>query len=686
MCASATAGVLDASSRAALAEKQATLTTTRNGEEDFSQRYYPLIVSLTNARGLDELHAAGAVVFRQREDMVICCVPAENIDMIDNAEWIETATLGTTATPVMDMAREAAGVTPMASGNGFDMPYDGTGVVAGLCDTGFDACHIDFHGRVGMFCVYDETQASRELYLRPDDIKNKHTDTEHQYHATHVAGIMAGGYTANGYQGVATGATLAATTSALTDTGVLAGIEDIIEYADSEGKPAVVNISLGNYTGPHDGTTLFNRYLSLLGRKAVICVSAGNNGDSRHSLSGSFSAENGNTLSTSISTWDNLNPHGELDIWGYDASELSVEFGIFDTDTNKWILKTKPTGSGERSSWVMTDTPDAFAGDANRMIANYEAFNRLFDGYIVADGETDRRNGRYHIAVRFDYNTYEKSKAGAWARYRITVSVTGREGNRADIFTDGSATMLRAIAATGSADGDDTMSISDMACGDNVISVGMSVSRDSYPTVGGDELATGYTAGTVCRHSSYGTTPDGRILPHITAPGWHVVSAYSGPYAAAHPEDTHHSVCAEAQGHTWTAMGGTSMASPMVAGTVACWLQALPHLTVDEVTEALHATARQDMPDATDPRYGASGTIDATAGLSYLLSRDPENGITTTGTDTPTARSTIWNLSGTLVATFAGDTPDPNLLRPGVYILRTILSGNRTICRKIVVR
>lgn len=679
------AGVFDASSRAALAERHIVTDLSRSdGDGSDRPAFYPLIATVTDESGIDELDAAGAVIFHQRDDMVLCCVPAENIDMIDRAPHIGSASLATSAIPLMDMARPAAGVDMMASGEGFDMAYDGSGVVAGFCDTGFDAGHIDFAGRTGMFSIYDETNASRLTLTSADEISGLRTDSPDQCHATHVAGIMAGGYTANGYQGVAGGATIAATTSALTDVGVLAGIEDIVGFAASRSMPAVVNISLGNYTGPHDGSTLFNRYLSLLGEEAVICISAGNNGNSRHSLSGTFSDENENSLRTSISTWDNFSPHGVVDIWSHDSSEISVELGIFDTDTGNWLLRTRPTGCGDRASWAMTDNPEAFADDSDRMIASYEAFNRLFDGYILVDGETDSRNGRHHVAMRFNYTTSEKSIDGEWARYRIALIVKGREGNRADIFTDGQSTMLRSITCNGFTDGDDTMSISDMACGHNIISVGMTVSRDKYPLADASDFITGYVPGMICSHSSYGTTPDGRRLPHISAPGWHVVSAYSGAYADAHGDVSAYPVCDISDGFLWTAMGGTSMSSPLVAGVAACWLQALPHLTVGDVTEALQATARHDMPDADNPRYGMSGAIDASAGLAYLLARHSSAG--NIASDEISGDISVWNLAGVHVAKVSGPSAMPEGLPPGIYLLRGSTAGGTTICRKIVVR
>ena len=62
----------------------------------------------------------------------------------------------------------------------------------------------------------------------------------------------------------------------LYDALLLDGCERIIEYAREKGKPSVINMSIADYTGPHDGTTLFNQYMKMLCEDASICISAGN--------------------------------------------------------------------------------------------------------------------------------------------------------------------------------------------------------------------------------------------------------------------------------------------------------------------------------------------------------------------------------------------------------------------------
>ena len=47
------------------------------------------------------------------------------------------------------------------------------------------------------------------------------------------------------------------------------GIQYCFDYAESVGKPCVVNISLGSHLGPHDGTSDTDRALALRATRAA---------------------------------------------------------------------------------------------------------------------------------------------------------------------------------------------------------------------------------------------------------------------------------------------------------------------------------------------------------------------------------------------------------------------------------
>ncbi len=95
---------------------------------------------------------------------------------------------------------------------------------------------------------------------------------------------------------------------------------------------------------------------------------------------------------------------------------------------------------------------------------------------------------------------------------------------------------------------------------------------------------------TIASFSSYGQTPDGFSKPDLVAPGVDIVSLLANSstvLAKTHPDH----VVADAKGNRYFRMSGTSMASPIVAATVALMLEAQPKLNPDQVKKCLQTTA-----------------------------------------------------------------------------------------------
>jgi subtilisin family serine protease len=112
-------------------------------------------------------------------------------------------------------------------------------------------------------------------------------------HGTHVAGIAAGNgskagaveggfcHGANRYVGVAPKADLIIVRTTFQDADNKRGVEYIFDEAAKLGKAAVVNVSFGNNTGPHDGTdpleTALDDMLAASTKRAIV-IAAGNDG------------------------------------------------------------------------------------------------------------------------------------------------------------------------------------------------------------------------------------------------------------------------------------------------------------------------------------------------------------------------------------------------------------------------
>ena len=249
-----------------------------------------VIVELGEDATIEDLELAGAKVLKQRENLAIVTLPIDQVEDFAKNKAVKRVQFGTKMHANLDKARAATSTSWAHLGMMVDHKYTGAGVVTGLMDQGIDPNHVTFMNsdqsasRVKRVWTFMGKDGSFDAYETPEAIASFSTDMKDETYGTHVAGILAGGYESNRnlpYYGVAKGSDIAMSEGLLSDINIIYGVENIIEYAQAEGKPAVVNLSLGNNVGPHDGTDLFSQYLDILGKYAVICVSAGNEGNDK---------------------------------------------------------------------------------------------------------------------------------------------------------------------------------------------------------------------------------------------------------------------------------------------------------------------------------------------------------------------------------------------------------------------
>ncbi len=577
------------------------------------------------------------------------------------------------AIPTLEAARYAKNANFIYEGKGLPGRFDGSGVVVGFSDVGFDACHSNFlnadgtESRVRRFVHYELGEGRMDRLETPEEIADYRTDYAPQTHATHVAGILAGRGADGKYIGMAPGADIVATTSDLYDVVILAGIEEVIAYAKSVGKPAVINISIGSYGGPHDGTSLFSQYLDKCAEDAIICISTGNEGNSSNHIGHTFtSADDTIEFRWSDKNWAYLDIKGYTEMYSEDDSPLKV--GLFLTRHNSNAdrpYKSPMVDLAEEPEWVLTSDPELAAADPR---FHYdETYAKYFDGEVYIEGGIDPNNGRFRARITYDTVTEEYASATQfWGKYQFGGFVQGVEGKRVDLFGDGGRSSF--IANQGKPRPDSDMSISDLATGKNVISVGAYWASEGLEMFNGG-VWSGGTPMTICDFTSYGTLPDGRVTPMTSAPGAPIASSYSGPMV----ELASTGYCVYAfDGHYWGPDGGTSMSTPYVAGCIATWLQANPAMTSQEVQELILKTNdRENYPLEENPRHGM-GVFEPYKGLQELVARGY--------TDVETI------FSQSVFATYSGGTlrinnPDARELRIEVYAvdgsqLCTLTPGN----------
>ena len=152
-------------------------------------------------------------------------------------------------------------------------------------------------------------------------------------------------------------------------------------------------------------------------------------------------------------------------------------------------------------------------------------------------------------------------------------------------------------------------------CSPHVITVANYRNETGYLAYDGSwQQGTGIVEGEITASSSKGPTRDDRIKPDIAAPGDITFSPY--PLASLAIMINNADVIKVAPGGMHIRGGGTSAASPHVAGAVALYLQKCPQATYTQVRDALFGTAVVDqfVPAVPNTTWG-NGKLDAFAAL-----------------------------------------------------------------------
>lgn len=593
--------------------------------------YIPMIVRLSSP---DAALPEGVVELRRRADMALAYVPSDLVSRLETGGNVARLEGGMPRTLSLDKARTFTGYDAVAAGKGLPRIYDGEGVIAGFSDMGFDPLHPEFSNerdgslRVKILHHYGNSPDEIRKADSPEEVAAFVTDNPDEKHATHVAGIMAGSFTGNQYYGIAPGAEIAATTSNLYDATMLAGMEDIIDYARAEGKPAVINLSVNSAIGAHDGTSLFSRYASLLGEEAVICIAAGNSGVQsgyfRVTLDGDTPVNAG---LIDVPSWNTWYVHGYADFWSRDASTFSVGIVVEDSQSDEILYREWfPEISDDAPEMTYVIASDAaylngIGSDTKSRVS--EGLKVYLDGTVALSSEINPENGRFNLLLRVDTENHPlegeaNGEVKLSNKYRVGFMLRGRAGQVITGWTDEQtrfsnpkdkpSTMY--IGANGC--------INDMITGDGVIGVGAMTTRNQWPLAAGTTATSEYSVGDMASFSSYYT---GMNLPDIAAPGAHLVSALSRPYLEKHPEYQQYvSAEQEVDGvkYSWFADCGTSMATPYVVGVCALMLQANPELTPAQVKQILLSTATAPTVNANNPRWG-KGMLNSYAAVAEAV-------------------------------------------------------------------
>ncbi len=515
----------------------------------------------------------------------------------------------------------------------------GSGVVLGIMDVGFDlthpalwSCDMDDYRVRAFWDMLDFTEGGEAVtgktdegedtvyvgrqYVGRDAVLGKGCSADAHLigHGTHTLGTAGGsGQEGNGlsiYEGMAPDADLCVVCNLVssnrevvpseelykytTATDVL-GFKYIFDYAQSVGKPCVINFSEGSHENLYD-SELYSEVLSrLVGPGRILCAAAGNEGARNTYFMKGVDADRAGAFLTSSSrhafqVMKSLNPvRVEYDFyeggqkvreWQYDTGQL-VDFpDSVMTDTVEF---------GDRKYGIMIQTyPSAYGGGER-------ATDVLIENLVE-----DRIDVSLHpialIVGAVDSEVEVYAGAGYFAESTCDPSLTG--------FTRDHNVLFPGTV-------------------DDVICVGATGYRSTAYNYEGRLLRyAAYSPGERAAFSSVGPTMNGGVKPDVMAPGMVVVSA-SSSYMIECQQDTweQHTRFFDYNGRTygWWLNNGTSMAAPVVSGIIALWLEMDPQLTPAQIREVLANTCVHTAPGLDYPncQYGY-GEIDAMAGADYI--------------------------------------------------------------------
>lgn len=540
--------------------------TRRDGPASLREPYVSAFI-LADVSATD-LARLGARVRSQACDVFTAFVPLSRIRALEASPGVRYIELAGTVSPALDAAIPYTGIDALHQ----TLPStDGAGVIVGIVDVYLDVYHPDFrlpNGRTRVFYLWDQALTRQGTEKSPDPAllsptpfaaasygveydqsaidaelaafnpPNNYQIVRHggavEAHGTHVAGIAAGnGRGQNGtYTGAAPGANIIfvrpwpTNTIWTTDSATMA---DAVAYVFARAalldQPAVVNLSLGSYAGPRDGTRLVEKFLDSLVAAApgrAIVAAAMNENDPQNSgtpqhATGVVPANGSVDLICGFGSGATLNER--LEIWYSGLDRFDATVTVEDQQLGIPATTFVPVSPGQTLNQAL---PGGFTVNVTSVLNDPLNQDNLIVLTIVVPAQ-QRVPARW--TIRLTGSTVVNGRFHAWL-----------SANNHDFSGWGLA-----FATT------DAWTMGIPSCANRVIAVG---NHDKSGPPPGIQFSSG------C-----GPTRDGRVKPDLATTGTFITAPRSRDMNVANP------------GALYMDRFGTSMSSPLAAGACALLFQ-----------------------------------------------------------------------------------------------------------------
>ncbi|MGZ3941239.1 MAG: S8 family peptidase [Bacteroidia bacterium] len=488
------------------------------------------------------------------------------------------------------------GVSPLSQA------YDGKGITFGLVDTGIDFTHPDFTDSLGKTRVkwlWDQTQPVAANTPMPygygqdwdnvqiDSGHSNHIDSYDVGHGTKVSGIAVGNGKHNAkYKGHAPKADIVVGALDFSSNGpvVLDAIHYVVSKCISLNQPFVVNLSIGDYFGSHDGQDLQALAIDTLFKNIpgrCVVAAAGNAGNIPFHLGYDLSAD---TNFTFIYDYNNTN---QMDFIVYadtnNFKQAMFTIGVYDNQSFRYVGNV---GFRDITTCLGTTISDTLWN------SNYERIG-------VVQTTADIQGGTYEMLVSIIadsslyYWTLEGTGQGRWDSWNT------------EFLYGSSVPIVPKLAYHKAPDTWQTI-CSSFQCSDEVITVANYTERTGHMSCSQVFFQDAGPYDTLVYNSSIGPTRDKRQKPDIAGTGDNIVTtgylfmcrwvadSTSSPQKDVVSEDT-----------MYMKFDGTSSASPAVAGLALLYMQKNPTATNRQVKDAITTCAKHDSYTGTNlPNYG----------------------------------------------------------------------------------
>ncbi|MFT5581890.1 MAG: subtilisin family serine protease [Psychromonas sp.] len=513
------------------------------------------------------------------------------------------------APPAMlnDTTRAIHSIDQIHQGTSLPQGYTGKDVLIGFIDNGIDYDHPDFldgKGQTRVLRYWDQINdgpnppapyAYGQEWDSTDINNNTITIKDNQGHGTTVAGCAAGNGTANGTnKGMAPNANIVMVHTdgdALNWTITVAqACEYIFRIADEYNMPAVVNISFGTYYGSHDGNDPASEMMeALLDEKPgrIIVAAAGNSGDA-----GKYHNHGDVDADTSF-VWFLNNPSHDFgpnkiffDMWSDTAESRNINIGFaadLPAPTYGKRGQTAFRGLMDDIPGPLTPVSDTIYNSNGDRIATIDTYREIIGGVLhsqifFSNVDSTSYYYRFQTTGSGTYDLWSGISAIMGANLNNMVSVLPSSAVEPDIIHYNLPDSLQTI-------------VSSWNCSEKIITVGNLRNRLHHIDKNGNEYSSGvYTpVGKLSPNSSKGPNRHNVVKPDISASGDVALSA--GPLSfLGNPANN----TAIDSGGWHVRNGGTSMASPVVTGVAALYLERCRFGTYTSYKNLITSTAFTD--------------------------------------------------------------------------------------------